>query len=153
MMFTRNCLTFVPILNIIFLLANSCFGWVPLRRMLKKYPSFIYKRYSYSGITILHWYPSKLSLWAATHFSLRYYHCWKQQWFTSSFKMVFSWFVAFGIISSLGCNMVLFRSLFSLGKIQKSHVAMSGEYGAWRSTGLLCLAKKLCIKCEEWLSW
>ena len=39
-------------------------------------------------------------------------------------------------------NRVPFNIIFSLGKSQKSHGAMSGEYGAWRTTGILCLAKK-----------
>jgi hypothetical protein len=41
--------------------------------------------------------------------------------------MVFSWAVAFRIMSSLDSNLALFSGIFNLGNSQKSHGAMSGE--------------------------
>lgn len=53
-------------------------------------------------------------------------------------------------MSSLDWNLVPFREIFSLGKSWSHKGDSSEEYGAWRRTGVLCLAGKLCIKCEKW---
>ena len=68
--------------------------------------------------------------------------------------MVFSCLVAFCMISSLNSFRVHFNVIYSLGNSQKSHGDMSGEYGAWQTTGMLCVAMKAWITCAEWaLSW
>jgi hypothetical protein len=54
------------------------------------------------------------------------------------------------IMSSCDSNRVPFSCVFRWGNSQKSQGAMWGEWGACRTTGMLCLAKKVRISCEEW---
>jgi len=53
-------------------------------------------------------------------------------------------------------SLLPFSCIFRWGNSQISQGAMWGEKGACRTTGMLCLAKKVWISCEEWagaLSW
>jgi hypothetical protein len=65
--------------------------------------------------------------------------------------MEYSLAVVFRIVSSRDSNLVPFSCVFRWGNSQKS-----GEYGACRATGMLCLIKTVWISCKEWagaLSW
>ena len=74
------------------------------------------------------WNPNPLqsSLLGDAHFFQRSCHCWKH-FSKASCEIMYSWAVAFRIMSSLDSNRVPFSGIFSLGNSQKSQGAMSGE--------------------------
>ena len=64
----------------------------------------------------------------------------------------------FGKVSATRLDVVeplSLSAIFNYGNTQKSHGAMSGLYGDWRSCTILCFAKNCCTRFEECdsLSW
>jgi hypothetical protein len=68
---------------------------------------------------------------------------------TFSFEMAFSSAVLAVIMWSLVWSRFPFNVLLSLGNNQNSQSVISGELGAWRTTGVQFFAKKVKVKCTN----
>ena len=84
-----------------------------------------------------HW---KHSTPQRTHFFQRCFHFLKPSWY-ASFVMVFSYFVAFALISEIVSNLLPLRGFLSFGNKKKSQGARSRKKVGWGRTVIECLAK------------